>query len=97
MMPTDRLTMRSTIFDNSPNEKIAAAEMLKTPDMVVTNRMLTRMVLMAVPNGQAEKSQIIEHPVRLTTKHIQERTDSAIDQRQYPSSANAYGNAPINC
>lgn len=38
-MPTDRLTMRSTIFDNSENEKAAAAEMLNTPEMVVASRM----------------------------------------------------------
>jgi len=31
--------MRSTIFDNSVNEKTAAAEMLKTPEMVVASRM----------------------------------------------------------
>jgi hypothetical protein len=39
MMPTDRLTIRSTIFDNSVNEKIAAAVMLKTPAMVVASKM----------------------------------------------------------
>jgi hypothetical protein len=31
--------MRSTIFDNSVNEKIAAAVMLKTPAMVVASKM----------------------------------------------------------
>lgn len=38
-MPTDRLTIRSTIFDNKENEKIAAAVMLTTPAMVVASRM----------------------------------------------------------
>jgi hypothetical protein len=37
-MPTDRLTIRSTIRDNSPNEKIAAAEMLNTPEIVVASK-----------------------------------------------------------
>lgn len=45
MIPTDRLTMRSTIFDSRPNEKIAAAEMLNTPAMVVANRMGARVEL----------------------------------------------------
>jgi hypothetical protein len=39
MMPTDRLTMRSTTFDSSVNEKMAAAEMLTTPATVVASRM----------------------------------------------------------
>jgi hypothetical protein len=38
-MPTDRLTIRSTIFASSENEKTAAAEMLITPAMVVASRM----------------------------------------------------------
>jgi hypothetical protein len=38
-MPTDRLTIRSTTFDNRENEKTAAAEMLMTPAMVVASRM----------------------------------------------------------
>jgi hypothetical protein len=38
-MPTDRLTMRSTILDSSENEKAAAAEMLITPARVVARRM----------------------------------------------------------
>jgi len=38
MMPTDRLTMRSTIFDNRPKEKIAAIVMLKAPDSAVASR-----------------------------------------------------------
>ncbi len=38
-MPTDRLTKRSTIFDNSANEKMAAAVMLTTPAMVVASKM----------------------------------------------------------
>ena len=39
MMPTDRLTMRSTILDNKVNEKIAAAVMLSAPAIAVANRM----------------------------------------------------------
>ncbi|GGY80921.1 hypothetical protein GCM10007388_12010 [Pseudoduganella plicata] len=39
MMPTDRLTMRSTTRDSSVNEKIAAAEMLTMPATVVASRM----------------------------------------------------------
>jgi hypothetical protein len=38
-MPTDRLTIRSTIVDKSVNEKMAAAVMLKTPAMVVASKM----------------------------------------------------------
>lgn len=38
-MPTERLTIRSTIFASSENEKIAAAVMLITPAMVVASRM----------------------------------------------------------
>ncbi len=39
MMPTDRLTIRSTIFDSSVNENTAAAVMLTTPASVVASRM----------------------------------------------------------
>ena len=39
MMPTDRLTMRSTISESSAKEKIAAALRLMTPAMAVVNRM----------------------------------------------------------
>jgi hypothetical protein len=39
MIPTDRLTIRSTIVDKSVNEKMAAAVMLKTPAMVVASKM----------------------------------------------------------
>lgn len=39
MMPTDRLTMRSTILVSSENEKMAAAEMLNTPAIAVVKRM----------------------------------------------------------
>lgn len=38
-MPTDRLTIRSTIFDSSEKENTAAAEMLITPEMVVASKM----------------------------------------------------------
>ncbi|WP_226929445.1 hypothetical protein [Janthinobacterium aquaticum] len=39
MMPTDRLTMRSTTLDRKANEKIAAAVMLTTPATVVASKM----------------------------------------------------------
>jgi hypothetical protein len=42
IIPTDKLTMRSTIFDRSENEKIAAKLMLKTPAMLVVNRIETK-------------------------------------------------------
>ena len=38
-MPTDRLTMRSTIFDRSEKENTAAAVMLTIPASVVASRM----------------------------------------------------------
>jgi hypothetical protein len=38
-MPTDRLTMRSTNFDSSEKENMAAKLMLKTPATVVVMRM----------------------------------------------------------
>ncbi|WP_231502357.1 hypothetical protein [Herbaspirillum sp. RV1423] len=47
MMPTDRLTSRSTIFDSSANEKMAAAVMLNTPAIVVASRMEIRVELMS--------------------------------------------------
>jgi hypothetical protein len=37
-MPTDRLTILSTALDSKENEKTAAAEMLRTPAMVVASR-----------------------------------------------------------
>ncbi|MFZ6745394.1 hypothetical protein ACO0LC_19390 [Undibacterium sp. JH2W] len=37
-MPTDKLTMRSTTLDSSENENMAAAVMLRTPAIVVANR-----------------------------------------------------------
>ncbi|MFZ6750573.1 hypothetical protein [Undibacterium sp. Ren11W] len=39
MMPTDKLTMRSTILDSSENENMAAAVMLKTPATAVAKSM----------------------------------------------------------
>lgn len=51
MMPTDRLTRRSTIFDNKVNEKMAAAVMLNTPAMVVASRMESKVELIWSPNG----------------------------------------------
>jgi hypothetical protein len=42
MMPTERLTMRSTTLESSVNEKMAAAEMLTTPAKMVASRMEMR-------------------------------------------------------
>lgn len=42
MMPTERLTMRSTSLESSENEKIAAKLMLSTPAMAVVNSMEIR-------------------------------------------------------
>jgi hypothetical protein len=42
MIPTDRLTMRSTTLESSVNEKIAAAEMLTTPAKIVVSKMEMR-------------------------------------------------------
>jgi hypothetical protein len=39
MIPTDRLTIRSTTLESSANEKMAAAEMLSTPAIRVASRM----------------------------------------------------------
>ncbi len=49
MMPTDRLTIRSTIFESKANEKNAAAAMLTTPAMVVVSRIDARVVLISYP------------------------------------------------
>ncbi|MES2832513.1 MAG: hypothetical protein V4695_11025 [Pseudomonadota bacterium] len=49
MMPTDRLTIRSTIFDSRANEKNAAAVMLTTPAMVVVSRIDARVESMIYP------------------------------------------------
>ncbi|WP_229217782.1 hypothetical protein [Massilia forsythiae] len=42
MIPTDRLTMRSTTLESSENEKTAAAVMLTTPANPVASRMEMR-------------------------------------------------------
>lgn len=39
MMPTDRLTMRSTTFDSIVKEKTAASTMLSVPEIAVASRM----------------------------------------------------------
>jgi hypothetical protein len=59
-MPTDRLTIRSTTFDNSENENSAAAEMLTTPAMVVANRIDSRVELILGP-GNMQQSCKLEH------------------------------------
>jgi hypothetical protein len=53
MMPTDRLTIRSTIFDRSANENTAAAEMLIMPAMVVASRMEMRVGSILTPLDRA--------------------------------------------
>jgi hypothetical protein len=42
MIPTERLTMRSTTLDSKANENTAAADMLATPAIVVASRMEMR-------------------------------------------------------
>src|SRR5262249_1921596 len=54
MMPTDRLTMRSTILDSRANENTAAAEILATPAMEVASRMEIRTGSILLTSG-AEK------------------------------------------
>jgi hypothetical protein len=48
-MPTDRLTMRSTIFDKKLKERKAAAEILITPPMVVASKIEDRVVSIFSP------------------------------------------------
>jgi hypothetical protein len=48
-MPTDRLTMRSTIFDKKLKERKAAAEILITPPMVVAIKIEDRVVSIFSP------------------------------------------------
>jgi hypothetical protein len=50
--------MRSTILDNRVNEKIAAAEMLKTPAMAVVSKMENKVESMLGPENYATKLQI---------------------------------------
>jgi len=61
-MPTDRLTMRSTSLDSSENENKAAAEMLKTPEMAVVNRMETSVELIFGSGLNATRLQIKTYP-----------------------------------
>jgi hypothetical protein len=51
-MPTDRLTSRSTILDNNANENTAAAEILKTPAMVVASKMEISVELITTSDSQ---------------------------------------------
>jgi hypothetical protein len=57
-MPTDRLTIRSTTFDSSEKEKAAAAEMLKTPEIVVASRMDSSVELILCLGVNATRLQI---------------------------------------
>jgi hypothetical protein len=50
--------MRSTIFDSRANEKIAAAEMLNTPAIVVASKMESSVGLMAVLGNGQRRGQI---------------------------------------
>ena len=54
MMPTDKLTMRSTIFDSRLYERKAAAEMLSTPARTVASKMEESVALILNP-GLSEK------------------------------------------
>ncbi|MEO6917908.1 MAG: hypothetical protein ABI171_02570 [Collimonas sp.] len=60
MMPTDRLTMRSTILDSNANEKMAAAVMLKSPAMVVARRIETSVELIFGPSRQALNATMLQ-------------------------------------
>ena len=73
--------MRSTIFDNSVNENTAAAEMLKTPAMVVASRMENSVELMVSPGNHATKLQI-KTQARLFGKRMQQ--NAAEDAAFYP-------------
>ena len=59
-MPTDRLTIRSTIFDNNAKENIAAAEMLNTPAMAVVKRMESSVELI-LSLGTVQQAFELEH------------------------------------
>ena len=65
MMPTDRLTMRSTAFDSKAKEKIAAAEILTTPATVVANRMESSVELMMDPGSHVQQRGKLKHSVTL--------------------------------
>jgi hypothetical protein len=54
MIPTDRLTMRSTIFDSRLYDRKAAAEMLSTPARTVASKMEESVALILNP-GLSEK------------------------------------------
>jgi len=54
MMPTDRLTMRSTIFDSRLYDRKAAAEILITPARRVASKMEESVTLILNP-GLSEK------------------------------------------
>jgi hypothetical protein len=58
MMPTDRLTIRSTAFDSRENENTAAAEMLRTPAIVVASRMESSVESIFSLGSYATKLQI---------------------------------------
>jgi hypothetical protein len=53
-MPTDMLTIRSTIRDSNANENTAAADMLNTPAMVVANKMEIKVELIGTSNRMQE-------------------------------------------
>ncbi|WP_395823075.1 hypothetical protein [Collimonas sp.] len=52
MIPTDKLTIRSTTLESKANEKIAAAVILKTPAIVVASRIETSVELIFGPSKQ---------------------------------------------
>ncbi|MES2257906.1 MAG: hypothetical protein V4724_05275 [Pseudomonadota bacterium] len=58
MMPTDRLTMRSTTLASKVNEKMAAAVMLMTPAIVVASRMEMSVGSILLPLVPCQRAQV---------------------------------------
>jgi hypothetical protein len=80
MMPTDRLTIRSTTRESSVNENSAAAEMLVTPATVVASRMemstgsilgpLVRFAARAAPGPGKRANRTFYRPVRASAENL---------------------------
>ncbi|QBE63019.1 hypothetical protein [Pseudoduganella lutea] len=79
MMPTDRLTIRSTTFDSSVKENNAAAEMLATPASVVASRIemstgsilepLVRFAARAAPGPGQRANRTFYRPARASAEN----------------------------
>ncbi|HJW53894.1 MAG TPA: hypothetical protein VJ577_01340 [Burkholderiaceae bacterium] len=83
MMPTDRLTIRSTIFASRPKENTAAAEMLKTPAKVVASRMESSVELILDPRGNMTTPQIKTHASLFGKRH--KKTRACVPRLSGPS------------